>query len=691
VLLYPLLACAPLGGMMQQRWLICASVIAAMVAGVPAVADPHVFYTIADFASANPTTALEMVQRVPGFTLQNGGDARGLAGSRGNVLFDGAHLNSKSDSIWDTLNRMPSGRVARLELIREARPGIDMAGWPVVLNVVLKTEAQHQMQARVVNMNWLDGKPTIQGKLTGSGAAGRTAFEWNAGFYPEHFGPKGGMTTTSPDGTITGQRVDDVDSLFERSELSGAITRKLDAGSVRLSANAYHNNYQEHVDYHQSLVTGDVQTPDGVDYSDISDRTTGGEIGLEGERRFGASTAKLSLLGRRWRTVYDERFDDNDAGGRVGGSDDHARDLWDERVARFSVHRALGPHAVEAGVELVGNTLDAHEIYFEDTGSGLQPVDLTAGDVRVEEARRELFIEDAWTVRPGFMIETALRHEQSDIETTGDVNVANSFAFFKPRVQLSWVLPSKDQLRIEVRRDVSQLDFKDFAASSKATDGGVTAGNPDIAPTQSWVATLGVEHSFGGKGTLSASVFHHWIKDALDYIATEEGGDTRGNIDSAHMNGAKLALNMPLARILPGAEMLIEGTWQRYRLADPFTGRIRGLSNTPEAELHLRLRQDVAKYRFSWQFDSNWSSEQAEYRSTYIRRQRNEPWTDLFVEKKLSNGTALKAGFANLFGQDSRRRREFYTADRGTGVLDQLDERHRSDGRLLYFRVLAPL
>lgn len=235
---------------MKQRKRVlkgCSALIWALACSTAWAAESGpVFYTPADFAAASPATALDMVQRVPGFALQNGGDSRGLAASRGNVLFDGAHLASKSDTIWDTLNRMPASRVERLELIREAQSGIDMAGWPQVLNVVLKAEAEHVIQARIVNMNWLKGGPTLQGKLVGSGGKGPTAFEWNLGFYPEKFGPGGGMVATDPAHVVTGRRTDDVDSAFERSELSGAVTRKITGGSVRLNGALYHNNYQEH-------------------------------------------------------------------------------------------------------------------------------------------------------------------------------------------------------------------------------------------------------------------------------------------------------------------------------------------------------------------------------------------------------------------------------------------------------------
>ena len=45
------------------------------------------------FADARPDTALDMIARLPGFNLDRGNsDTRGLAGTAGNVLIDGARL-----------------------------------------------------------------------------------------------------------------------------------------------------------------------------------------------------------------------------------------------------------------------------------------------------------------------------------------------------------------------------------------------------------------------------------------------------------------------------------------------------------------------------------------------------------------------------------------------------------------------
>src|SRR5262245_48925412 len=70
------------------------------------------------FASFAPQTALDMVRRVPGFTVDEGEERRGFAGAVGNVLIDGAPPAVKSEDLDDILERIPARDVMRIELLR---------------------------------------------------------------------------------------------------------------------------------------------------------------------------------------------------------------------------------------------------------------------------------------------------------------------------------------------------------------------------------------------------------------------------------------------------------------------------------------------------------------------------------------------------------------------------------------------
>ncbi len=51
------------------------------------------------FAASSPNTALDMIFRLPGFSLDTGDTVRGFGGAAGNVLIDGSRPASKDDSL----------------------------------------------------------------------------------------------------------------------------------------------------------------------------------------------------------------------------------------------------------------------------------------------------------------------------------------------------------------------------------------------------------------------------------------------------------------------------------------------------------------------------------------------------------------------------------------------------------------
>src|SRR5690349_73644 len=103
-----------------------------------AAKDGVISYTPADFAAARPNTAMDMINRLPGFTFDGGDSVRGFAGAAGNVLIDGQRPTIKTDSLGDTLARITIDQVERIDLIRGGAPGIDMQGRTVVANVIRK-------------------------------------------------------------------------------------------------------------------------------------------------------------------------------------------------------------------------------------------------------------------------------------------------------------------------------------------------------------------------------------------------------------------------------------------------------------------------------------------------------------------------------------------------------------------------
>ena len=112
---------------------VAAPALAAQAAG----ANGRTLYEAAYFSQFAPSNALQIVQRVPGFTLELGNqEVRGFGQAAGNVVINGQRPSSKSDTLATILARIPANRVARVEVGPGDLFGSEFSGKPVVLNLV---------------------------------------------------------------------------------------------------------------------------------------------------------------------------------------------------------------------------------------------------------------------------------------------------------------------------------------------------------------------------------------------------------------------------------------------------------------------------------------------------------------------------------------------------------------------------
>ncbi|HEV3485609.1 MAG TPA: Plug domain-containing protein, partial [Vicinamibacterales bacterium] len=95
-------------------------------------------YTPADFAQFAPRTALDMLNRVPGFTIKYEDQERGLGEATGNVVINGQRLSGKSNDVVTELGRIPAANVERIEIVDGAT--LDIPGLSgQVANVIVKS------------------------------------------------------------------------------------------------------------------------------------------------------------------------------------------------------------------------------------------------------------------------------------------------------------------------------------------------------------------------------------------------------------------------------------------------------------------------------------------------------------------------------------------------------------------------
>ena len=100
---------------MRLRPLILSLLLApAVFAPTPAPSGTRT-YVPADFAQFAPRTALDMLNRVPGFSIKQEDSARGLGVATGNVVINGQRLSGKSNDVVTELSRIPATSEAAQE------------------------------------------------------------------------------------------------------------------------------------------------------------------------------------------------------------------------------------------------------------------------------------------------------------------------------------------------------------------------------------------------------------------------------------------------------------------------------------------------------------------------------------------------------------------------------------------------
>jgi len=631
-------------------------------------------FTPADFAQFAPQTALDMVSRTPGFTLDEGDiELRGFGGGAGNVLIDGARPSSKT-SIVETLARIPAAQVERIELIRNAATA-EAQGQALVLNVVRKAGAPSGTWSVELERNG-NGVvyPRVEASRTASVAGWQTSVRARA--YWEEFPFRSTRLLRDAAGRLTSSIRTDLPSTLAEAYVAGEARRPLGGGTLTLNGRL--GWYDYHFDQPGQVWLG--RLPGGApDQTLLStqgvDRRTL-EVGADYTRDVRGWTWKtLALATARPQSEaqLDARYD---SGGRLLSAFALAADTEPfEAVFRTTSTPASARRwKPELGLEVAYNRLDSRLDLTLDTGSGPAPIILPAADVVVEELRGEAFANLSWTLSPRWTLEGGLAVETSEIKVSGDANRSQGFTFLKPSAALTWRATPGLLFRAGARRTVGQLDFGDFAASADLSDETVAAGNPDLGPDQTtrWY----VSADWRGRGKLAANLelFQEDRSDVLELVLLPSGAPGLANAGDAVVRGAKAAFTLPLDAVLAGARLTGSAQVLESEFDDPLTGRTRPLSRLYSPTVDLELRHDPLERPFAWGATYRAYNEGAIYFVNQIDAARTDAYWGAFVETTAVEPLRLRLSLRNLDTQRRERFRTFFGPDR-SGVLVRTEER----------------
>jgi outer membrane receptor protein involved in Fe transport len=637
------------------------------------------------FADGNVSTAIDMVQRLPGFTLDTGASVRGYEGAAGNVLVDGARPASKTDPLDQILYRIPASQVDHIEVIRGGAPGIDMQGKSVLANVVRKKAATFRGVFVVAdNYSIDDGLQRPGYRLEGSGPVGPGTLEAGVryGSYFDNGVGDGPELYIDPTGKVLRRSQVHGTGSGHQPEATGAYETSLLGGNLRVSGKLFWDHYVYQENNFYSLPAGLME--DDRQTQDVAQTELGGRYA----RALG-SRAEFELIGLR--QTKDFKFGDSFASGA-------SRDVFGlrkeivETIGRGVLkYRATPGLSFEVGGETAVNTLASHTTL----NSGGAAVALPAANVEVEEDRSEVFAKAVWRPGPAWTVEGGLRYEMSSISSSGDVTLEKDLHFAKPRLLVAWAPIEGTQVRARIEREVGQLNFDDFVATSSLNTGVVTTGNPDLNPQSAWVGELAIEQAFWRDGSAGLSVRHYEISDATDRAPVFTPGkvfDGPANIGDGTRDELQLDLTLPLGRLgVKGGRLQATSTWRRSEVTDPTTHAKRDISATRPVKWEAHFTQPIPSLKSIWGVDVDSGWEETKYRFDQISTEKLKTWVRPFIEYKPQPDLVFRVEIQNATERGDRLIRKDFGGPRSTNALRATDDRDIQVGRSIYLRIRKTL
>ena len=442
------------------------------------------------FVEAQPTNAYDMVIRLPGFTFDKGASVRGLAGAAGNVLIDGQPPVAKNDTLDEILKRIPTASVERIELIRGGAPGIDMDGRSILANVVRKQTAGFRAAITPAANFIYDGRVMLSLRAEGQWrwAGGRSAElsqVYNKGAFDEM--GDGVRTRYNANGTVRLRSRVDADAARQNIWTTGAFETPLAGGRARFTAAYMVNPYS--AELYDRYVGGGRE----YEYNDFNREQIelGGRYSRPLSNRVSVEAIAFQQFNDTLSTVHFEApgLTRNFRLSREG----------QESVGRMVLKFRQSPRlSLEVSGEGALNRLDSATGLVVNGVASVIP----AANVQIEERRAEITLRGTWRATDALTLEAGLRQERTNTTAQGDVTIDNQLQFTKPRLAGTWVISPAQQVRFRWEREVGQLNFEDYVAtSSVASTGTLSAGNPDLTPQQAWVTEAAYEQRLWRTGS----------------------------------------------------------------------------------------------------------------------------------------------------------------------------------------------
>lgn len=650
---------------------------------VPAATETRTVYVPADFARFAPRTALDMLQQVPGFSIQDSSGGRGLGEATGNVLLNGERISSKSDSVTQRLNRIAAANVVRIEFVDGAT--LDIAGLSGrVANIVTRQSADMsgqfewtpQLSTGYTEFRWAAGRVSVAGTR---GPVAFTVALDNSPFY----GGAGGPNLITDANGITERYYSRTQSVTHNPKISTQLRIDGPGSSVGNFSAAHQWSWDGSKEDEHLVVAPGAPSP----LEQIRGDGEGHNYELSGDFEFAFGPGRLKVIGLegyRQTESASQTITDPDTGAAPRGRRFVSLNRSGERIARAEYRWKMFGGDFQLSAEGAFNRLNTSAELFTLSGGAFVPVQFPSGSGGVTEDRYESILSFGRPLASNLSLQISAGGEYSKLAQSGADARSRTFRRPKGAMTLAWAARPDLDVSLRIARRVGQLNFGDFLADVNLQNDNTNESNNELRPQQSWEFELEAVKDFGAWGSATLSVFQNRLEDYVTVVPLAAGGEAVGNIDSAKQSGVTFESTLRLDQAgFRGAKFDFDAQLRRSEIVDPLTGVTRQFDRSQPYSFNIQFRHDVPAS--NWAYGGSFRRFGVE---PYHRRAEiGYDWNirnalSLFLENKNVFGLTVQARVNNLLQQNQALDRTVYAGPRHTSPVLFREYRQRELGRI---------
>lgn len=621
------------------------------------------------YAQYRPETAISLVYNTPGFQLETGDQGRGLAGTEGNVLFNGERPPPRGSSIHTRLNAIRFEDIVRIELIESGARDIDMQGYPNLINVVTNSQTTRQISGNFQTTQQDDGGESfdlnLRGNINAENHEAQFSLQRSNSFKPEY-----GSFLTASSFAPEPRMADDFLVDFEWQNLDGSGSVNFGENTrLSLSSTLHTMNYQALPSENDGSSSSALLVQQLYGF-DVDSKSVSADL-----RSDLSDDLNFSLV-----LALKDSSNGNASSLQSGSSLSTSSNTSESgenalrSVLRWNMSETI---ALEGGATWAFNFLEGAS---SASLNGVTQV-IDGSQARVEEVRTAALGSISWTPSEKLAVSFGGRVERFDLQSSNAPGQSFELTDIIPRATLNYTFDNEWIFRLKSEREVAQLALGRFLATTNLTTEINTSGAQLLEPERNWTHELTLERRFDERGLFRLQAIQEDIDNPISTVPQSDGNLRPVNIGPEWVRTLSTELELPLDRFgFVGVVLEMEGQLKASDRIDPLTGRNRNTSGHSDYKWEVELRHEIENTDFIWGFRLSDDAPATHFWLTQIREQDDSPRARLYLEWRPEEH--VRGGVSVRYSQDFNQTVQVFDGVRSPSsqpeFINRIDREHET-------------